>query len=104
MAPSATQVTGANNFSQQEWELTSLKVKPEMRDKMASASMGSGPGKVPADVSAVYMVGTPTVAAAATVTSSGKTNVLATTGPVPALGADQIPPMGVAFPQNGVYA
>ncbi|XP_011194800.1 uncharacterized protein LOC105220090 isoform X3 [Zeugodacus cucurbitae] len=96
MAPSTTQVVDVNNFSQQEWELTSLKVKAETRDKMASASAAVGQGKESADVSGVYVIGTAT----ATATSSGKTNVLATAGPVPMIGADQIPPISVAFPQN----
>ncbi|XP_069962463.1 uncharacterized protein [Bactrocera oleae] len=85
-APSATQVIGTNNFSQQEWELTRLKVKPETHHKMTSGAVGSG--KVPASMSAVYMVGP-----SATATPSGKSNVLATA-------TDRIPPMTAAFSQN----
>uniref|UniRef100_A0A034WDU0 Low-density lipoprotein receptor-related protein 11 n=1 Tax=Bactrocera dorsalis TaxID=27457 RepID=A0A034WDU0_BACDO len=92
-APSATEMAGTKNFSQQEWELTRLKVKPETHDKMTSGAVGSG--KVPADISTVYMVGMPVTA-----TSRGNTNILATAAPEPMLGADRIPPMSLAFPQN----
>ncbi|XP_036329180.1 uncharacterized protein LOC118741346 [Rhagoletis pomonella] len=88
MKPSVAHIGSTNNISQQEWELTSLKVKPETRDKTAVAT---GMGGVEGAVSGVSAAGN---------AASGSANAAATAGPVPMLGVEQIPPLSVAFPQK----
>uniref|UniRef100_W8B238 Low-density lipoprotein receptor-related protein 11 n=1 Tax=Ceratitis capitata TaxID=7213 RepID=W8B238_CERCA len=88
--PTVAVVKGTNSISQQEWELTSLKVKPEERNRIASTAVGA---------SGVESAGSP-VLVPGTATISGNANVVATAGPVPMLGVEQIPPISVAFPQK----
>ncbi|XP_054744761.1 transcription factor 20 [Anastrepha obliqua] len=86
--PSVSHAISTNNISQQEWELASLKVKPETRDK---ATVAGGTGGVEGAASGM---------SAAAIAVGGSANVAATAGPVPMLGVEKIPPMSVAFPQK----
>ncbi|XP_067622881.1 uncharacterized protein [Eurosta solidaginis] len=87
--PIVAHATSNNNISQQEFELTSLKVKPEVRDKMVSATGTGG------------IEGATSGASAAADTAIGAvTNAKATAASATMLSAEQLQPLSGAFPQK----